>query len=88
MDQSNDGGYRYYDRIVTIYPNYDIDYSYQVEEDYGFLYVIEITIEGNYLTDTYEVTYFNSNITQEETNYDKAMEFIENIVLLYEAITT
>lgn len=86
VEQVSDDGYRYYDRVLTIDPNYDIYYSYQVEEDYGFLYMIEITIEGNYITNTYEVTHFNSNVTQEQTNYDKAMEFIENIVYLYEAI--
>jgi uncharacterized repeat protein (TIGR02543 family) len=86
VDQVSDDGYRYYDRVLTINQDYDVDYSYIVEEDYGFLYYIEITVEGNYLTGNYTVTNFDSNVTQEQTNYDKAIEFIENIVNLYERI--
>lgn len=86
VDQVSSGGYRYYDRVLTINPNYDIDYTYTVEEDFGFLYYVEISIDGNYLTGIYEVTHFNSNVTQQQTNYDTAMMFIDNIVSLYEAI--
>ena len=32
-------------------------------------------IEGNYLSDYYEVTHFDSNVTKQQPNFDKAMDF-------------
>lgn len=86
VDTITEDGYRYYDRVITINVDYDITYAYHALEDFGYLYNVDIEIEGNYLTNTYHVVSFDSNVTQQQTNYDKAMNFIENIVLFYEAI--
>jgi uncharacterized repeat protein (TIGR02543 family) len=86
VDTITEDGYRYYDRVITINSDYDITYSYHALEDFGYLYNVDIEIEGNYLTNTYQVLLFDSNVTQQQTNYDKAMDFIENIVMFYEAI--
>jgi uncharacterized repeat protein (TIGR02543 family) len=81
-----DGGYRYYDRSITIGPDYDLYYTYYVDENYGFQYYIELELEGNYMSEDYSVVHFYSNVSSEASNVDKARVFIDNLVIVYQWI--
>lgn len=87
VEDRNASGYRLYDRLIRIEDNYDIYYSYDVEEDYGYLYRISLIVEGNYQRNDFSVTHFESNVTDLTNNYEKALDFIDNLFDLYEAIT-
>ncbi|QMS85129.1 InlB B-repeat-containing protein [Candidatus Xianfuyuplasma coldseepsis] len=81
-----DGGYRYYDRSITIGPDYSYYYTYYVDENYGFQYYIELELEGNYEAGTNNVIHFYSNVSSEASNVDKANLFINNLIQIYQWI--
>jgi uncharacterized repeat protein (TIGR02543 family) len=72
-----EGGYRYFDSVITIDSNWDVDYTYEVDENYGVAVHTELTLEGNVLETNYTVTFFDSNVTSEASRKDAAVSSIE-----------
>ncbi len=75
--EEGDGGYRNFDSVITIDDNWDVDYTYSVDENFGYQINTDLTVEGNVLTATYNVTFFDSNVTTEASRFEAAVSSIE-----------
>lgn len=84
VSQDTEEGYRSYDKIISVNPDYDIDYAFDLVENYGYEIHTVLDIEGNYLTDTYTVIRFDSNISSQEDVYQKAMDAIDYLIVIYD----
>lgn len=84
--EENDSGYRYYDSVITFDVNWNVEYTYEVEEDFGFEFYTLVNISGNYETGVYEIDVFESNIQSEDARYDAAVSSIEYFGAFIESV--
>ncbi|MGS0972465.1 MAG: InlB B-repeat-containing protein [Candidatus Izemoplasmataceae bacterium] len=75
--EENESGYRYYDSVISIDQHWNVEYSYEVEEDFGMYFETTLKLSGNYLNEEYTVDLFNSSIQSEEARKEAALETIE-----------
>jgi uncharacterized repeat protein (TIGR02543 family) len=79
----HDGGstnYRNRDELLIIDSNYDVLYTYELEEDYGIRYYTNFTLTGNALTESYRVTRYQSNYQARDTLEVEAMQRISQLM--------
>ncbi len=84
--EENELGYRYYDSVIVVDENWNISYSYVVEEDFGYAFHTTLLMSGNYLTGEYTVDLYDSNIQTQEAREAAAMTSIEHFIDFIESV--
>jgi len=84
--EENEEGYRHYDSVITFDTDWNVEYSYLVEEDFGYYFETTMLLSGNYLNDEYIVDEFHSSIQSEESRKEAAIQTIEYFADFIESV--
>ncbi|MGM0436528.1 MAG: InlB B-repeat-containing protein, partial [Bacillota bacterium] len=85
-DTVENGYYRVKNETLSIDSSWDVDYSYELEENYGIFYNVDFEYSGNAQTTSYSVAKYDSNYTSEATLISNAENRITQLKGLIDAI--
>jgi len=84
--QTDASGYRDFSSTIAIDTNWDVDYSYDEEENYGYEIITRLDLSGNVLTDNYSFDYFYATNRIEVEVKEDAIEEIGYFVMFINSI--
>ncbi len=86
VEDNSEGGYRILESRITVDTDWDVTYTYDLDENYGVQITTKLNLSGNAISGNYRVTYFSSNTHSESARKEEAIQDIGYFITFINSI--
>ncbi len=86
VEDNGEGGYRILKSRITVDTDWDVTYTYDLDENYGVQITTKLNLSGNAISGNYRVTYFSSNMHSESARKEEAIQDIGYFIAFINSI--